>query len=161
MAIIATGFAIATAPACKKDEDKTTTTTDARDASVGSYTGQVLYTVLFSQVDSAESDTIIFLSEPITVSKGDDKKIKITDTDLTVTTSNVTGDNSYNFSIPSQGGTIDGDNITLEGFKIASDANVHGTYDSGTKKLVYNIKGSIDFNGTPVPFTYEAVYTKQ
>lgn len=146
MAIIATGFAVATAPACKKDDSgssNTTTTTgttgtsvDARDAAIGTYVGITT---------STDADTTMTDSVTLIVSKGTGNTLSVSIDNTSFKTSDVVSvAGNLAGNIPSQVVTISGVSFTISG---KGNNNEHFSYTkiNGVSTFTYDI--NLSFNG--------------
>lgn len=129
IALMVTGFTIGTLSSCKKDDtsSKTTTTTDARDLAVGTYSG--MSTITFDGQTITDTTTL-------TVAKGINKTIVI---DGNILTSDivVTG-NDFSGNIPTQ--NVDDGNGGTYSIQGEGRSNEQFAFVASSKALAFEIR---------------------
>lgn len=143
IALVAATLPIGLISSCSKDESSsnTTTTTDARDLVVGSYSGIETST---DASDSTETDTVVF-----TITKGAGTSLIITEDGVSINTGAVVvSGKDLAGNIPTQTLTLGGINFSIQG---RGNNNEHFGFMESTKAFTYDFKlNDGPFAGTEV-----------
>lgn len=133
LALIVTGLTMATISSCSKDESSTTTTTDARDLSVGTYIG-TFTSVIAGQTNS---DSTMFV-----LSKSDNNTLNILEDGINIKTGSVIASGTnFKASIPAQSLKIIDETDSSEfNLDIVGNGTDHVTFESSSKKFTYSFK---------------------
>ena len=135
LALIVTGLTMATLTSCSKDDDSSnsSSTTDARDLSVGKYIG----TFTTEIAGQTNSDSAVF-----DISKGANNTINILDDGIIIATGAFVATGAgYKASIPAQTiKTYDQTDSTEMTFNIIGNGNDHVSFENSSKKFTYSFK---------------------
>jgi hypothetical protein len=135
LALIVTGLTFATLTSCSKDDSSSTSTstTDARDLSVGSYIGTST-TVIAGQTSSDSTGFVI--------SKGANNTINILEDGINIFTGTiVTTGKDYKASMPAQTIKVyDETDSTEMTFDIIGNGNDPVSFESSSKRFTYSLK---------------------